>query len=318
MVVFEPAFWDQSRNTLPGRFAFVMVAVTSFGCSPWSSSATSLASAVDSSEGSRFGRSAYRWRPLLPLVTGLACSPRAASLSRTSSATVQHSCSPAGSPGSRSTTSRSALRGRPLRPTVHWWTCSSSAARLTSQVRVARSSMIGKTSVSPPLDPVLLEEPREPVGRHRDGAHPRRRSGGDVLLEEAGPLHAVRPADPGHRPVREVRQQHRRDAGVVVEHLALGGAGARVEDLVEVADPQRAALDVDKDLGLGRAHRPIAITGTRSGSSRAISPRRNGRGALTHPAVAPSPLTCRKIPAPRCRTWWELNEVTIEYSYCTG
>ena len=71
-MVFEPAFCDQSRNTLPDRRALVIVAVTSLGCSPWSSSATSLASALDSSEGSRFGRSAYRCRPLLPLVTGLA------------------------------------------------------------------------------------------------------------------------------------------------------------------------------------------------------------------------------------------------------
>ena len=58
MVVFQPAFCDQSRNTFPERFALVIVAVTSALCSPWSSSATSLASAVDSSDGSRFGRSA--------------------------------------------------------------------------------------------------------------------------------------------------------------------------------------------------------------------------------------------------------------------
>ena len=102
------------------------------------------------------------WRP----------GPRSASASRTSSATWQHSCSPAGSPGSRSMTSRSALRGRPLRPTVHWCTCSSSAARLTSQVSVARSSTIGKMRV-----PSLLRRGPRAGGRHLGGAHPRRRAG---------------------------------------------------------------------------------------------------------------------------------------------
>ncbi len=233
--------------------------------------------------------------------------------SRTSSATSQHSGRPAGSPGSRSMTSRFGLRGCPLRPTVHWWTCSSSAARLTSQVSVARSSTIGKTRWSPCLD-----SPARARGRHLRGAHPRRRTGGGVLLEERLVGDAVRPADPGDGAVLEVRQQDRRDLGVVVEHLALGGAGAGVEHLAEVADLERAALDVDVDL-LPRGHQePIAITGTRSWSSRGISRWMNQRGALTQPAVAPEPFTCRKIAPPRWRTCAWLNVVTIENSYCFG
>ena len=181
--------------------------------------------------------------PLLPLVTALETRSRSVSLSRTSSATWAHSWRPAGSPGSRSTTSRFGFLGRPFLPTVHWWTCSSRAARLTSQVRVARSSTIGKTRVSP-----CGTSPRLPVVGTFDGVHPGRRAGRRVLLEEAGLLHAVRPAHPGDRTVREVRQQHRRDPGVVVEHLALGGAGLRVEHLVEVAQLERAALDLDLDV----------------------------------------------------------------------
>ena len=94
--------------------------------------------------------------PLLPLVTALDTRSRSVSLSRTSRATWAHSCRPAGSPGSRSTTSRFGFLGRPFLPTVHWWTCSSRAARLTSQVRVARSSTIGKIEgvAPPPLEPV--------------------------------------------------------------------------------------------------------------------------------------------------------------------
>jgi hypothetical protein len=162
MVVFDPEFWDQSRNTFPPRRALVMVAVTDDACSAWSSSAISLASAVVPSasrlSGPVCGRPAYRWRPLDPLVTGAPSSPRSASFSRTSRATAQHSVRPAGSPGSRSMTRRFGFRGRPVRVTVHWWTCSSSAARLTSQVSVARSSTTGNRSspASPSVrDPVV-------------------------------------------------------------------------------------------------------------------------------------------------------------------
>ena len=57
-VVLEPVFCDQSRNTLPERRAFVIVAVTSLACSLASSSATSLARAVESSGSSLFASAA--------------------------------------------------------------------------------------------------------------------------------------------------------------------------------------------------------------------------------------------------------------------
>ncbi len=154
-------------------------------------------------------------------------------------------------------TRRSGWRGVPSCSTVHWWTWSSRAARLASQVRVARSSQIGKRIVPSPL-PV-----RGAGRRHLGRTHPRRRAGRRVLLEEARLLHAVGPADPGDRAVLEVRQQHRRDLRVVVEHLALGRAGARVEHLVEVADRQGAALDVD--LQVAHPGSPRRCSGERSG-----------------------------------------------------
>ena len=158
------------------------------------------------------------------------------------SATWQHSCRPAGSPGSRSMTSRSGLRGLPALVTVHWCTCSSRAARLTSQVRVARSSQIGNVRVS------LSEDARLPVVgtvavRTQDGV-------------PAGAFFSKKllPCTPCGQRIRVTARSRRcgsstaDDAGVVVEHLALGGAGARVEHLVEVADLERAAVDVDVDL----------------------------------------------------------------------
>ncbi len=207
------------QEDLAARLALVMVAVTSLGCAFCSSSATVL----------RQGRGVVGGQPLRQVgvqVQALAAagapagSPRSrsASRSRTSSATWQHSCSPAGSPGSRSMTSRSALRGRPLRPTVHWWTCSSSAARLTSQVSVARSSTIGKTRWSR-----RWTAPGSRCVGHLRRAHPRRRAGGGVLLEEARRpgRRAASGSGSRHRSLQQ-REQHRRDLGVVVEHLALG------------------------------------------------------------------------------------------------
>ena len=254
------------------------------------------------------GSGAYRCRPLLPLSTGVQLRSRSASASRTISATWAHSCSPAGSPGSRSMTRRLGWRGRPLASTVHWCTCSSSEARLASQVRVARSSQIGKRIVPSPLPE------REPVVdtscvRTHDGVPP-----GAFFSKKLALLHPVRPADPGDRAVLQVREERRRDLRVVVEHLALGRAGARVEHLVEVADGEGAAVDVDLEL----AHRPTPITGTRAGSRSRTSERMNRRGALTQPAVAPRPLTWRKIPEPRWRTCSTLKSVTIDHSYCRG
>ena len=48
----------------------------------------------------------------------------------------------------------------------------------------------------------------------------------------------------------------------------------------------------------------------------AIEKTREYRGTLTQPAVAPRPLTCRKIPEPRCRTWRRLKPTTTAISYC--
>ncbi len=69
---------------------------------------------------------------------------------------------------------------------------------------------------------------------------------------------------------------------------------------------------------LGGRQLPIAISGVRSWSSRNISLRMNQRGALAQPAVAPLPLTCRKIAPPRCLTWLRLKLVTTAHSYWCG
>mgnify|MGYP006172023645 CR=1 FL=1 len=62
------------------------------------------------------------------------------------------------------------------------------------------------------------------------------------------------PAQEDRLVVGEVRQQHRRHLGVVVQHLALGRPGRRVEHLVEVAQLQPAPVDLDGHLLLGLRH----------------------------------------------------------------
>ena len=49
MVVFLPLFWLLSKNTLPARSAFAIVAVTRSGCSFSSASASVLATLVTAS-----------------------------------------------------------------------------------------------------------------------------------------------------------------------------------------------------------------------------------------------------------------------------
>jgi hypothetical protein len=87
------------------------------------------------------------------------------------------------------------------------------------------------------------------------GADPVRPVFGDVLLEEGLAADALGIALQGQRPVGDVRQQHGRHPLVVVEHLGLGKPGFRVQDLTQVGQGQRPAVDLDRDLGL-RTHGP--------------------------------------------------------------
>jgi hypothetical protein len=93
------------------------------------------------------------------------------------------------------------------------------------------------------------EVDRAPVraDRHRGRPHPLRAVAGRVLLVEVLRLDAVRVALERERPPLQMRQHVRRDARVVVDHVALGEPGGGIEDLVEVGEGQRPALDVDLD-----------------------------------------------------------------------
>ena len=248
MVVLAPVFWLQSRNTLPPRSDLVIFQTTSRGCSPVSSWAISWAWSRTSSELSVPGSAAYRCRPLLPEVTGAADRPRSDEL-------VAHQQRHlAALPQPRGMT-RVEVDDQPVRvlrlpvradrPLVH------------VQLEGGQVGEVGE--VGQPVDDRVADRVAAAAGAGRRDGHrvqPLRRPGRQVLLEELHVAGAVRPADPGHRAVREVRQEHPGDPRVVVEHLALGGAGGRVHHLAEVADPQRPAVDVDQHLvGLLLSHR---------------------------------------------------------------
>ena len=87
------------------------------------------------------------------------------------------------------------------------------------------------------------------------GPHPGRPVARALLLVEELAVDAVRVALERQVPVAQVRQQHRRDPHVVLDHLALGEPGGRVEDLVEVRERERAPLHLDLH-ALRRCHAP--------------------------------------------------------------
>ena len=108
--------------------------------------------------------------------------------------------------------------------------CSSRSARLASQTSVGRSSHRQKSI---------------PITSSRAG--PTRARARALLLVEVLALDAVRVALERQRAAAQVRQQHGGDARVVVDHLALGEADVRVQDLVEVGQRQPPALDLHLD-----------------------------------------------------------------------
>ena len=76
-----------------------------------------------------------------------------------------------------------------------------------------------------------------------------------ALLEERAALDAVGEPPQGHAPVLQVGDHRRRDPGVVVDDLGLGGARLGIQHLVEVGELQPAALDLDRS---GAARRGLA------------------------------------------------------------
>ncbi len=79
------------------------------------------------------------------------------------------------------------------------------------------------------------------------GANPGRRAARRVLLEEERAVDAVGIALDRQRPPGQVRKQHRRHAGVVVDDLAFGEAGLRIEHLVEIRQAKVPAVDLHDD-----------------------------------------------------------------------
>ena len=100
--------------------------------------------------------------------------------------------------------------------------CSSSAARLAVHTRPATSSIEHAGDVG--------------VGVERHRVEPLGPMAGAALLEEPLAVDAVGQAHHGDRPVAQVGQHGRGDPGVVVDHLAFGEAGGRVQHLVEVGE----------------------------------------------------------------------------------
>lgn len=69
----------------------------------------------------------------------------------------------------------------------------------------------------------------------------------------------------------------------------------------------------------GAGRQPIAMRGWAEGWTQPMNLSIVARGTETQPAVAPLPLTCRKIPAPRPGTAGQrLKLITSALAYCVG
>lgn len=108
-------------------------------------------------------------------------------------------------------------------------------------------------------------------------------------------------------PARHRGHQARIGLGGLVQWLRQSVGGGRGGEPAEAA--ATAVLKGDPDGGsqyrvipVPPDSVPIAMCGARAGSAQRRSRRMASPGTDTHPAVAPSPLTCRKMPAPRPRT----------------
>ena len=181
--------------------------------------------------------------PLLPLVTGTGSSPTSCRMVRARSATSTHSARPAPSPGSRSSTSRSGFSWLPCG--VHLPLGHMDFQRVDLAEPGQRGGVVDHRIVD---GPVLV----------RDGGpgEPARGRVLQVLLEKhlAGLLrraHAVDPALPGGRPVVRRGDQDVGHGGVVGQDVRLGGAGLRIDDLVQVGEGQFPPGDPDTLLSAG-------------------------------------------------------------------
>src|SRR5947207_9335902 len=75
------------------------------------------------------------------------------------------------------------------------------------------------------------------------GLHPTRPMRRAIFFVEERLIDTVRVPFHGERPVLQMRQQHRRNANVVVDYLTFRESGFRIEDLVEVRDRELFSLD---------------------------------------------------------------------------
>ena len=101
------------------------------------------------------------------------------------------------------------------------------------------------------------------------------------------PVDAVGPAGEGHRPAGQVRQQHRRDPHVVVDHLRLGDADLREQHLVQVGDGAACRPSISHPL----------LAGSRL-TTRRPAPGRPATPATTGAAAGPPPSTPRRPTSP--------------------
>ena len=101
--------------------------------------------------------------------------------------------------------------------------CSSRSARFAAQTSVGRS-----------LRETIVHDPLIAFAPHFCCLHPFRAMRRTVLFVEKFAFHAIGISLHGERPIFQMRQKHRRDADVVIDHLSFGESDFRIKHLVQV------------------------------------------------------------------------------------
>src|SRR5690348_5837070 len=117
------------------------------------------------------------------------------------------------------------------------------------------------------------------VAPDRRGLHPVRTMLWAALLVEEHSVHAFRIAFECKRAAVEMRQQHRRNADEVVDHLPLSESHRRIQNFIEVGQFELLTFDLDYRVFLGH-ERSLTLGCSGTANTKVTKERTRGHGAL--------------------------------------
>jgi hypothetical protein len=196
---------------------------------------------------SGFSSSAWTWSPREPVTFACPASPCSSRSGRSARAARAASKRPAGGPGSRSKTSCVGVRVSLDRPEE-----GVQLDRRLIREPDERSEAVDHAEAKRPAVTSACLEHRKPV-----------RFSLALVLVPLRAVDAVWETADGERPARQVREEHRRDGRVVLDHPRLRETRLGPEHLVEVGQGELSPFDCDD----GHASGSSSLTSARRASS---------------------------------------------------